>query len=120
MQTLLILYAAANRDPERFECPDEFWMGRDNVQKHVAWGHGAPLLPRRPVARTQGRIAFERLFTRLDDIRAAPSRNDFTNYRTMYFGRPTVCTSGFNEPWSIRSACRPTGRAYSRRRRASA
>jgi cytochrome P450 len=85
---LLIIYAAANRDPERFECPDEFRIERDNVQKHVAWGHGAHFCLGAPLARVEGRIAFERLFDRLDDIRAAPGRNDFTHYKTVYFRAP--------------------------------
>lgn len=105
---LLILYAAANRDPERFECPDEFRMDRANVQKHVAWGHGAHFCLGAPVARTEGRIAFERLFTRLDDIRAAPSRNDFTHYQTMYFRAPNSLHLWFQragvDPFGMKAA----------------
>lgn len=85
---LLIVYAAANRDPERFSCPDEFRIDRDNVQKHVGWGHGAHFCLGAPLARLEGRIAFERLFDRLDDIRAAVGRNDFTHYKTLYFRAP--------------------------------
>jgi cytochrome P450 len=85
---LLILYAAANRDPERFTCPDKFRIDRDNVQKHVGWGHGAHFCLGAPLARAEGRIAFERLFDRLEDIRAAPGRNDFTHYETLYFRAP--------------------------------
>jgi cytochrome P450 len=85
---LLIVYAAANRDPERFECPDEFRPDRENVQKHVGWGHGAHFCLGAPLARLEGRIAFERLFERLDDIRPAPGRNDFSHYETLYFRAP--------------------------------
>jgi cytochrome P450 len=85
---LLIVYAAANRDPERFACPDDFDIARENVAKHVGWGHGAHFCLGAPLARLEGRIAFEQLFTRLRDIRPAPGRNDFTHYETLYFRAP--------------------------------
>jgi cytochrome P450 len=85
---VLIVYAAANRDPERFECPDAFDIGRENVAKHVGWGHGAHFCLGAPLARLEGRVAFEQLFTRLRDIRPAPGRNDFSHYETLYFRAP--------------------------------
>jgi len=85
---LLVLFAAANRDPKRFECPDEFRIERANVQKHVGWGHGAHFCLGAPIARAEGRIAFERLFDRLEDIRAAPGRNDFTHFKSVFFRAP--------------------------------
>jgi cytochrome P450 len=85
---LLIVYAAANRDPERFECPDAFDVKRENVAKHVGWGHGAHFCLGAPLARLEGRVAFEQLFTRLQDIRPAPGRNDFSHYETVYFRAP--------------------------------
>jgi cytochrome P450 len=85
---VLIVFAAANRDPERFECPDEFRIDRENVAKHVGWGHGAHFCLGAPLARLEGRIAFERLFDRLNDIRPAPGRNDFSHYETLYFRAP--------------------------------
>jgi cytochrome P450 len=35
-----LFYAAANRDPAMFENPDEFILGRSNVNKHLTFGHG--------------------------------------------------------------------------------
>jgi hypothetical protein len=40
------------------------------------------------LARLEGRVAFEQLFTRLTNIRAALSRNDFRHYETLYFRAP--------------------------------
>lgn len=33
-------YAAANRDPEVFEDPNEFILGRKNITSHLGFGHG--------------------------------------------------------------------------------
>jgi cytochrome P450 len=85
---LLIVFGAANRDPERFECPDEFRPDRQDVAKHVGWGHGAHFCLGAPLARLEGRVAFEQLLTRLTNIRAAPGRNDFTHYQSVYFRAP--------------------------------
>jgi len=35
-----LFYAAANRDPNVFEDPDEFIMGRENIARHLTFGHG--------------------------------------------------------------------------------
>lgn len=92
---LLIVYAAANRDPERFECPHQFQVDRENVNKHVAFGHGAHFCLGAPLARMEGRVAFERLFTRLHDIRLAPDMNDFEHVPTMYFRAPKTLNLWF-------------------------
>ena len=36
---------AANRDPRQFECPAEFRATRENVRRHIAFGHGIHTLP---------------------------------------------------------------------------
>ncbi|MHB1538916.1 MAG: cytochrome P450 [Solirubrobacteraceae bacterium] len=87
---LLISYAAANRDPERFTCPADFDLDRDNMAKHVGFGHGAHFCLGAPLARMEGRIAIERLLTRLHNIRLAPGKNDFRHYDTVYFRAPNA------------------------------
>jgi len=66
---VLVMNGAANRDPRRFEDPDEFHLDRPNVGEHVAFGRGIHACPGAPLARTEARIALERLLARLDGIR---------------------------------------------------
>lgn len=35
-----LFFAAANRDPDMFEQPDEFILNRPNIAKHLTFGHG--------------------------------------------------------------------------------
>ena len=66
---VLVMNGAANRDPRRFEDPDEFHLDRPNVGEHVAFGRGIHACPGAPLARAEARIALERLLARLRDIR---------------------------------------------------
>jgi len=67
--TLMVLNAAANRDPRRFDHPDEFEVERGNARQHIAFGHGAHTCPGAPLARAEGRVSIERLLDRMRDIR---------------------------------------------------
>ena len=60
---------AANRDPRQFECPAEFRATRENVRRHIAFGHGIHTCPGAPLARSETRITIERLLDRTADIR---------------------------------------------------
>jgi cytochrome P450 len=60
---------AASRDPRQFECPAEFRVDRENVRRHVAFGHGIHTCPGAPLARSETRITVERLLDRTTDIR---------------------------------------------------
>lgn len=66
--TLMVVNGAANRDPERFEQPDDFQVERANARHHIAFGHGAHTCPGAPLARAEGRITIERLLDRMDNI----------------------------------------------------
>jgi cytochrome P450 len=66
--TVMVLNAAANRDPRRFERPHEFLVDRPNSRQHVAFGHGVHTCPGAPLARAETRVSIERLLDRLAGI----------------------------------------------------
>jgi cytochrome P450 len=67
--TVMVLNGAANRDPRRFERPDEFVVDRANARQHLAFGHGIHTCPGAPLARAEARVCIERLLDRTSDIR---------------------------------------------------
>ncbi|MBO0729819.1 MAG: cytochrome P450 [Acidimicrobiaceae bacterium] len=66
---LMLLNGAANRDPRRFACPDEFRIDRSNAQSHIAFGRGIHSCPGGPLARAEARVSLERILDRMHDIR---------------------------------------------------
>lgn len=67
--TLMVLNAAANRDPRHFEEPGKFDVDRATARRHVAFGRGVHSCPGAPLARAEARVAIERLLDRTTDIR---------------------------------------------------
>ncbi|MFE9248801.1 cytochrome P450 [Streptomyces sp. NPDC007088] len=64
---VLVVLAAADRDPERFTAPDTLDLARRDNQ-HLGYGHGIHYCLGAPLARLEGRTALERLLTRLPDL----------------------------------------------------
>jgi cytochrome P450 len=67
-QMVLLLLAAANRDPEQFPNPDKLDVGRVN-NKHVAFGLGLHFCLGAPLARLEGRLVIEALLQRAPNLR---------------------------------------------------
>ncbi len=76
---VLLVWGCANRDEAEFDHADRFDPERENVRRQVALGHGRHSCIGAPLARLEGRIAFERLFRRIEDIRFSEGKNDFAN-----------------------------------------
>ncbi|MGI9031960.1 MAG: cytochrome P450 [Ilumatobacteraceae bacterium] len=68
---LMLVYAAGNRDPERFADPEAVDPFRPGLMSHLSFGHGEHFCLGAALARAEGRIAIEVLLERLDDIRPA-------------------------------------------------
>jgi cytochrome P450 len=50
-EPITMTYAAANRDPTIFDHPNEFMMGRENVNQHLGFGRGRHRCAGMPLAR---------------------------------------------------------------------
>lgn len=94
--TLMVLNAAANRDPERFTDPDTFDTERHNARQHLAFGRGIHACPGSPLARSEGRIGFTRLLERTSDIRISEEHHGPPDDR-RYDYVPTFILRGLTE-----------------------
>ncbi|MBM9504986.1 cytochrome P450 [Streptomyces sp. KK5PA1] len=72
---VLVVLAAANRDPERFAAPDTVDLARrDNP--HLGYGHGIHYCLGAPLARLEARTALASLLTRLPDLQPAVAEEE--------------------------------------------
>jgi cytochrome P450 len=73
--TLLLTHMGANRDPRRFEMPDEFNIDRPKLKEHLAFGRGAHTCIGSALARSEVTVSIERLLARLDNIRLSEAHH---------------------------------------------
>jgi cytochrome P450 len=84
-QKLLLVLAAANRDPAQFTDPDRFDITRGvTPQQHTAFAVGTHYCLGAPLARLEGEVAFTTLFKRFQKFTLA---TDTPVYKPMVIAR---------------------------------
>jgi cytochrome P450 len=72
--TVLLLWAAGNRDPAEFEHPDEVDLNRRVPRRHVAFGRGIHHCVGAPLARIEARNVLSVLLDRTNSITLDPEQ----------------------------------------------
>jgi cytochrome P450 len=83
--TVMLVNAAANRDPRRFDDPATFDIGRENARHHLAFGRGIHTCPGAPLARTEARVSIERLLDRTAEIRISEDKHGPAGARRFHY-----------------------------------
>ena len=86
--TVMLMLAAANRDENRHEDPDDFDIFRSNPKPHISFGHGPHMCLGVHLARIEMRVALEHLLDRLPNLRLDPAGVD-PHIRGQVFRSPT-------------------------------
>ena len=66
---VVMYYAAANRDPAKFENPNQFDIERKNANEHLAFGNGPHVCLGKRVAIMQLETAYKNILDRFPNIR---------------------------------------------------
>lgn len=102
---LVAMFAAANRDPEVFQDPDEFRPGRDGALNHLAFGKGIHHCIGAALSRLEGKVAAEELSRRIDSVTLADS-NDYAYHPSfMLRGLKKLDVTVEAAGWIADSAC---------------
>lgn len=93
---LMLCIGAANRDPRKFENPDEFRVDRRNAREHIAFGRGIHTCAGAPLARTEGQVTVNRMLDRLRDIAIDDSAHGPSDNRSYRY-EPTFLLRGLRD-----------------------
>jgi len=69
---LLVSLSAANRDPRRWERPNDLILNRPKIKEHVGFGRGKHVCAGAPLARVEVRVIFEKLLQHTAKIELDP------------------------------------------------
>lgn len=81
---VLVMVAAANRDPDHFQNPDEFDVTRSNAREHIGLGFGVHYCLGAALGRLETKVAMEALLEAAPDYRVV---NDELHYGPNFFLR---------------------------------
>ena len=103
--TVMVLNAAANRDPRYFDDPATFKVDRSNARQHIAFGRGIHTCPGAPLARAEARVSIERLLDRTSNIRLDEDKHGPPDARRFRYV-PTFILRGLTR---LYLECTPAG-----------
>ena len=77
---VLMLIGAANRDPDRWERPNDFILNRPKIKEHIGFGRGKHVCAGAPLARVEVRVILEKFLEMtsridLDEAKHVPAGN---------------------------------------------
>ncbi len=89
---ILLSISAANRDPARWENPQEFVLNRPKIKEHVAFGRGKHVCAGAPLARVEVRMILEKFLEHtahidLDETQHGPHGNRHLDYEPTFIIR---------------------------------
>ena len=94
--TVMLVNAAANRDPRRFDDPARFDPERENARHHLAFGRGIHTCPGAPLARTEARVSLERILDRTAEIQLSEAHHGPPGARRFQYV-PTFILRGLTQ-----------------------
>lgn len=94
--SVMLINAAINRDPRKFESPNELNIDRKNAREHLSFGRGIHACVGSPLARAEAKVSLERLFDRTASIRIDDSKHGLAGARTFEY-EPSYIMRGLRE-----------------------
>lgn len=82
---VFVALAAANRDPRRWDDPQDFVIGRPRSKEHLAFGRGAHVCAGAPLARAEVRIILEKFLEHTSRIDLDPQAHGSPGARDLDF-----------------------------------
>jgi cytochrome P450 len=93
---VLLALAAANRDPRRWENPQELTLNRPRIKEHLAFGRGAHVCAGAPLARVEVRVILEKFLEHTSDIDLVEARHGPRGARNLDY-EPSFIIRGLGE-----------------------
>ena len=79
-EVLMVRFAAANRDPEHFDNPNEIDLERRNAASHLGFSSGTHYCMGAPLARRELYWAFKAFVEGIEEFALAQGKNDLRHY----------------------------------------
>jgi cytochrome P450 len=94
---LLLIYASGNRDDALFPDAEEFDITRKNVRRHLGFGLGPHFCLGAPLARLEGKLAYETILNRMDNIAFKDGKDDGSFIKSAFNRGPKTLKLTFDK-----------------------